>query len=93
MFKQTAFLHALSVHHVLKCQPLLLTHELLPNEILIVDGGTMQGANCEARYNAVSQILWMIALATANRLALHFFIQAAWPVSFIAIDASHLLDS
>lgn len=73
MFKQTAFLHALSVHHVLKCQPLLLTHELLPNEILIVDGGTMQSANCEARYNAVSQILWMIALATANRLALHFF--------------------
>lgn len=73
MFKQTSFLHALSVHHVLKCQPLLLTHELLPNEILIVDGGTMQGANCETKLNAVSQILWTIALATANRLALHVF--------------------
>lgn len=73
IFKQTAFLHALSVHHVLKCQPLLLTHELLPNEILIVDGGTMQGANCETKFNAVSQILWTIALATANRLALHDF--------------------
>lgn len=38
VLKQTTLLHAVSIHRVLKCHPLLLTHELLPNEILILDG-------------------------------------------------------
>jgi len=40
ILKQTTCMHVVSMHcfTVLKCQPLLLTHELLPNEILILDG-------------------------------------------------------